>query len=159
MVVLVLIFGTSIAMDAPENDQAKQLCEAIRDGKQDYFDALLKAGVNRLVPYQYFADNDSKRVRTPIMFAIMYHRFEMGKELLSKDANKQIDGDNSGTLMHYAALYGSYEFIPLLMSSGGKIDDTVISLASSQPAYKSPERITKTLLVLKRYTQKKGKGD
>lgn len=158
---LLLVAVHSGAMDAPvfhspENLQAKKFVDAIALGDMDELDALLDAGVDHTKPYRYF-DGVHNKVRTPIMFAIMYYRPDMAQKLLAKDPEKQINGNESGTLMEYAAMKGSYECIPLLMSKGGQITNFVIQRASD-PTYSSPQRSEKTLLVIKRY-QKKGKGD
>lgn len=160
LVLLLVVVGNLGAMDTQENLQAERLCLAIRCGNKEEFNALLKSGVNPLIPWRYYVESDrNMRVCTPIMFAIMHHQLEMGKELLAKDANKQIVGiEGSGTLMEFAAMHGSYEFIPLLVLKGGKITDFVTRLASD-PQYSSPEKSKKTLLILNRYAYKGSKGD
>lgn len=151
------IVGNVIAMDTPENAQTKKLCQAIQCDDRKEFDTLLKAGVNRLIPYRYDV-NGTTMVRTPIIIAILFYRFEMGKQLLEQDADKQINGSEGSPLMNYVAMKGAYEFIPLLMSKGAQINDCVFAILSNT-TFTTPERRAKTLLVLKRYTQKKGKGD
>ena len=132
----------SFAMNSPENIQAKQLVDAIIAGNRQQFDNLLKAGVNHLSPYHYMLSGKPIK-RTPIMIAIMYHQFEMGKRLLEKNHEEQIPGIEGDTLMHYMAMCGSHEFIPLLMSLGGEIDGKTLLLAGSVK-YSSQERSEKT---------------
>lgn len=125
---LSLLVANSIAMNTPENLQAKKLCEAIQFGRMQEFNALLGEGIDHTIPYCYVVEG-THMVRTPIMVAIMSYQLGMGKRLLDKNPEKQINGHEGGTLMEFAAMRGSIEFIPLLLSHGAEIDERVFQAA------------------------------
>ena len=110
---LLIAFAISIsAMEAPknyaQNQQTKQLADAIINNDKAQFDALLASGANHLIPYQYDAKDHSK-ARLPAIIAILYYRYDMCRILLSKSPEAQINGNEGATLMQYAAMKGAHE--------------------------------------------------
>lgn len=122
--------GNGNAMNTPENEQAKQLWNAITEGNRPKFDQLLANGVSPLVPYTYVGDAGNIRKRLPVDCAISCYQYEMAAKLLETSPELQINGTpKECTLMEVVAVKGSYECIPLLRSYGAIVDEEVYRMA------------------------------
>lgn len=128
-VLLLFVMAHSIGMDKPENHKAKQLSGAIVQGNQTEFERLLAEGVSPLVPYTYNHKDGYETSRLPAVYAILSYRYEMLAKLLETSPENQIPGTQSGTLMEFAAMKGSHECIPLLLSHGAVIDEGLLEIA------------------------------
>lgn len=144
--ILVVISCNSSAMDTPENQKAKQLWDAIMAGDRTQFDRLLSEGVSPLVPYAY----QENKSRLPVICAICHYQSDMVAKLLETYPEKQITGNKEGTLMHFAAMKGAFECIPLLLSYGAEIDDITVSLATGVMTCCTKERKQATIKEIKR---------
>jgi hypothetical protein len=136
LVLFLLVMSNVGAMDAPENLKAKQLWEAIYQGDRVKFDQLLSEGVSPLVPYMWDHSDGYVACRLPVVCAIKCHQYDVAAKLLETSPEKQIGGTKEGyqqqakvSLMDFAAMYGSYECIPLLLSRGGIINERIFQIA------------------------------
>lgn len=142
-----LISGSGIAMDKPENIKAGQLWDAIFHGDRPKFDQLLAEGVSPLVPYMWNHTGGYVACRLPVVCAISCHQYDMAAKLLETSPEKQIVGTQEGhttrpaaTLIQFAASTGSYECIPLLLSHGAQVDKALIEIASVTTACNEKRR-------------------
>lgn len=140
-VLLLFAMAHSIGMDAPENIKAGQLWDAIFRGDRPKFDQLLAEGVSPLVPYMWNHQGGYVACRLPVVCAISCHQYDMAAKLLETSPEKQISGTKEGsqslpaaTLIEFAASKGSYECIPLLLSHGAIVDESLLAIASATNA-------------------------
>lgn len=145
-----IIVNYSFGMNTPENEQAKQLWDAISEGNQAKFHQLLADGASPLVPYIYVGNAGNTRRRLPVDCAISCYQYEMAAKLLETCPELQINGTpKECTLMEVVAVKGSYECIPLLRSHGAIVDEEVYRMACFTQ-YCTPERKQATIKEFKR---------
>lgn len=138
-------------VDWEKNKQVAKLMDAISYNRMDEFDTCMDEGVDHTAPYYHIDMSDrTLRCPTPIMWAIMYRRLEMGQKLLAKNPKKQIAGDKNGTLMKHVAFWCSHKFIPLLISHGAVVDEEDLLIARNTRCYITLEGKQKTINEMER---------